>query len=131
CADCHMPYGREGAMKVSSHWVKSPLLSVSSSCRSCHNVPEDDLLAKVATIQDRTRHLLELAAAAMTDMLDAVLAAKAAGASEQQLAELDELQNRATFRLDFVSSENSMGFHADQEAARLLGESIDWSRRAT
>src|SRR5690606_17433014 len=31
CADCHMPYGREGAMKVSSHWVKSPLLSVSSS----------------------------------------------------------------------------------------------------
>ena len=34
------------------------------------------------------------------------------------------------WRLDFISSENSMGFHADQEAARILGESIDYSRRA-
>ena len=27
CADCHMPYKREGAQKVSEHWVRSPLLS--------------------------------------------------------------------------------------------------------
>lgn len=130
CADCHMPYQREGAMKVSSHWVKSPLLSVNDSCQTCHNVPEQELLTKVATIQDRTRGLLDTAAGAMTDMLDAILAAKAAGASPEQLAELHDLQNRATFRLDFVSSENSMGFHADQESARLLAESIDYSRRA-
>ena len=29
-----------------------------------------------------------------------------------------------------ISSENSRGFHADQEAARILGESIDYSRQA-
>lgn len=34
------------------------------------------------------------------------------------------------WRLDFISSENSFGFHADQEAARILGESIDYSRQA-
>ena len=34
------------------------------------------------------------------------------------------------WRLDFISSENSMGFHADQEAMRILGESIDYSRQA-
>jgi nitrite reductase (cytochrome c-552) len=34
------------------------------------------------------------------------------------------------WRLDYISSENSRGFHADQEAARILGESIDYSRQA-
>jgi len=31
--------------------------------------------------------------------------------------------------LDFVEAENSTGFHAPQEAARILGESIDASRK--
>ena len=34
------------------------------------------------------------------------------------------------WRLDYISSENSRSFHADQEAARILGESIDFSRQA-
>ena len=34
------------------------------------------------------------------------------------------------WRLDYISSENSKGFHADQEAARILAESIDSSRQA-
>ena len=29
--------------------------------------------------------------------------------------------------LDFIEAENSMGFHAPQEAARILGQSIDFS----
>jgi formate-dependent nitrite reductase cytochrome c552 subunit len=33
------------------------------------------------------------------------------------------------FYLDFVEAENSTGFHAPQEAARVLGESIDFTRR--
>lgn len=130
CADCHMPYEREGAMKVSSHWVRSPLLNVNKACQSCHNVPEAELVARVFTIQDRTKALIDRAAAAMTDMLDAIREAQAAGATPEQLQPVFELQRKAMWRLDFVSSENSMGFHADQEAARLLGESIDYSRQA-
>jgi formate-dependent nitrite reductase cytochrome c552 subunit len=30
CADCPMPYKREGAMKVSDHWVRSPLINVAA-----------------------------------------------------------------------------------------------------
>src|SRR5690606_19530444 len=37
-------------------------------------------------------------------------------------------QRRAQFLADFVEAENSMGFHADQEAARVLGLSINYSR---
>jgi nitrite reductase (cytochrome c-552) len=130
CADCHMPYVRQGAMKVSSHWVRSPLLSINNSCQTCHNVPEQQLRDSVQTIQDRTKAQLERAAAAMTDMLDAIRDAEAAGATEEQLAPIFDLQKKAMWRLDFISSENSMGFHADQEAMRILGESIDYSRQA-
>lgn len=130
CADCHMPYQREGAMKVSSHWVQSPLHTINKSCQTCHNVPEAELREKVETIQARNAALVERAASAMTDMLDAILSAKAAGATEAQLASLFELQKKAQWRLDFISSENSMGFHAGQEAARILAESIDYSRQA-
>ncbi|MBO6739206.1 MAG: ammonia-forming cytochrome c nitrite reductase subunit c552 [Phycisphaerales bacterium] len=34
------------------------------------------------------------------------------------------------WHLDSICSENSRGFHADQEAVRILGESIDLSRHA-
>ena len=63
-------------------------------------------------------------------MLDAILEAKAAGAGEAALAEVYALQRTAMWRLDYISSENSKTFHAAQEAARILGESIDYSRRA-
>jgi nitrite reductase (cytochrome c-552) len=67
----------------------------------------------------------------MTEMLDAILEAKAAGATDEQLKPIHDLQRKSMWRLDFISSENSKGFHADQEAARILGESIDYSRQAT
>ena len=86
CADCHMPYQREGAMKVSDHWVRSPLLNVSRACQVCHPYAEAEILARVAAIQDRTHTLLERAATASTDMLDAIVAAKKAGATAERPA---------------------------------------------
>jgi len=130
CADCHMPYERQGAMKVSSHWVRSPLLNLNTACQSCHKSSEADLRAKVLTIQSRTDALRDRAASAMTDMLDALRDANASGATAEQLEPLFRLQRKAMWRLDFISSENSHGFHADQEAARILAESIDYSRQA-
>jgi len=40
-----------------------------------------------------------------------------------------DLHRKAQWRLDFVAAENSMGFHAPQEMARVLGESIDLARQ--
>ena len=130
CADCHMPYVREGAMKVSDHHVRSPMLMVNRSCQVCHPVPEDDLKARVTTIQDRSHALLDRSSKALVDMLDAIKGARQAGVSMERLAPVLELQRKAQWRLDFVSSENSMGFHAPQETARVLAESIDYSRQA-
>lgn len=130
CADCHMPFQRQGAMKVSSHNVQSPMKSVNGSCQTCHNIPEAELRQRVETIQGRTSALLGRSATAMTEMLDAILEAQAVGATDEELADTFELQRKAMWRLDYISSENSLGFHADQEAVRILGESIDYSRQA-
>jgi nitrite reductase (cytochrome c-552) len=58
-----------------------------------------------------------------------VKVARASGRSEAELARAQALQRRAQFFLDFVEAENSMGFHAPQEAARILGESVNFSRQ--
>jgi len=129
CADCHMPYVRDGATKVSDHWVRSPLLNISRACQTCHRVSEDEIKQRVDKIQQRNFDLMQRGGAALMGLLDAVQAAKAAGATDEQLREALELQRKAQWRLDFIAAENSMGFHAPQEAARVLGEAIDYARQ--
>jgi nitrite reductase (cytochrome c-552) len=124
-----MPYQRIGALKVSDHWVRSPLLNINRACQPCHAVPEKELEARVLDIQDRHFALLERAANATTSMLDAIVAAKKAGATASDLAAAAGLHRKAQWRLDFVAAENSTGFHAPQEMARLLGETIDYARQ--
>jgi nitrite reductase (cytochrome c-552) len=129
CADCHMPYMRDGATKVSNHHVSSPLLHVSASCLTCHRTDEKSLLARVETIQDRTHALMSRAMNALSELIDDIAAAKAVGATAEQLAPALKAQREAAFRVDYVNAENSMGFHAPQEAARILGEACDIARK--
>jgi nitrite reductase (cytochrome c-552) len=130
CADCHMPYVREGAVKVSDHWLRSPLVNMNKSCQVCHKQNEEELQERILTIQDRTAELLYRTDEAILDAIDAIAAAKAAGASDVDLEEARYLHRRASIRWDFVSSENSMGFHSPQEAARVLATAIDYARQA-
>jgi nitrite reductase (cytochrome c-552) len=125
-----MPYIREGALKVSDHWVRSPLLNVSRACQTCHPYPETEIQARVTQIQDRNLQLMQRAGKSVLEMLDSIQAAKARGATDAQLEEARKLHRKAQWRLDFVAAENSMGFHAPQEAARILGEAVDYARQA-
>ncbi|MBL9147211.1 MAG: ammonia-forming cytochrome c nitrite reductase subunit c552 [Phycisphaerae bacterium] len=129
CADCHMPYVREGAIKVSSHHVQSPLLDVNRSCQTCHRQDEAEIQRRVADIQGRTRHLMDLAENANLDLVAAIRAAIEAGVPAERLANARELHRKAQWRLDWVNAENSMGFHAPGESLRILGESIDLARQ--
>src|SRR4051812_5665722 len=129
CADCHMPYKREGALKISDHWVRSPMLNKSRACQQCHHYPEEEIQARVDVIQQRTHGLMRRSAAALMDMMDAINEARKGGASDEQLKAALNFHRKAQWRLDFVAAENSMGFHAPQEAARILGEAIDYARQ--
>ena len=129
CADCHMPYMRDGASKVSDHWVRSPLLNINRACQPCHHIAETEIKARVDSLQQKNFKLLQSAGAALMDLLDAVAEAKAAGATQEQLTPALELQRKAQWRLDYIAAENSMGFHAPQEAARILAEAADYARQ--
>ena len=129
CADCHMPYKREGALKISDHHVRSPLLNINRACQTCHKWSEEELKARVETIQSRTHNLRNLAMDALVDLINDIKAARAAGRTDSSVTTAQDFQRRAQFYVDFIESENSTGFHAPQEAARILGESINFSRK--
>jgi nitrite reductase (cytochrome c-552) len=129
CADCHMPYKREGALKISDHHVRSPLLNINRACQTCHKWSEEELKARVEIIQTRTYNLRNLAMDALVDLINDIKAAKDAGRTDDAVVTAQDFQRRAQFYVDFIESENSTGFHAPQEAARILGESINFSRK--
>jgi nitrite reductase (cytochrome c-552) len=129
CADCHMPYQRVGAMKISDHHVRSPLLNINRACQTCHRWPEDELRARVHTIQDRTFQVRNLAMDALVALIAEIKGARERGAGDANLETARGHQRRAQFLLDFIEAENSMGFHADQEAVRILALSLDEARR--
>ena len=129
CADCHMPYMRVGALKISDHHVRSPVLNINRACQTCHHWPEEELKARVEQIQDRVFELRNRSMDALVALIGDLKAARAAGKSDADLAEARKLQRRAQFMLDFVEAENSTGFHAPEEAERILAMSIDYARQ--
>lgn len=130
CSDCHMPYLRIGAKKVSDHWVRSPMLNVDAACRTCHRWSSEELTVRTNTIQDRTYQMRNVAIDATLELARAIAAEGLADdADAERLDRARLMHRRAQFLTDFVEAENSMGFHADQEAMRVLGLAIEYARR--
>src|SRR5581483_2478632 len=129
CADCHMPYMREGALKISDHHVRSPLLNINRSCQTCHKWPEEELKSRAETIQERAQKMRNEAMDALVELIADLKAARAANPNSAEITTAQDLQRKAQFYLDFVEAENSIGFHAPEEALRILGESINFARK--
>jgi nitrite reductase (cytochrome c-552) len=134
CADCHMPTTTFKGETLSDHWVRSPVLNLKDACVACHKkhddkITEKELRARVEEIQDRHWTLRQHAMTALVGLIADLKAAKESGKSDAELLTPRYLQRRAQFYLDFVEAENSTGFHAPQEAARILGESLDYARQ--
>ncbi|HQP37269.1 MAG TPA: ammonia-forming cytochrome c nitrite reductase subunit c552 [Polyangiaceae bacterium] len=129
CADCHMPYMRVGALKISDHHVRSPLLNINRACQTCHKWSEAELKDRVESIQSRFFQLRNVAMDALMALITDIDTARKAGRSDAELAGARDFQRKAQFLLDFVEAENSTGFHAPQETTRVLGMSIDYARK--
>ncbi|NJD11805.1 MAG: ammonia-forming cytochrome c nitrite reductase subunit c552 [Gemmatimonadetes bacterium] len=128
CADCHMPYLREGALKISDHHVRSPVLNIDKACQTCHHWSEAELKARVETIQDRTFALRNITMDALMDLIAELDPAFHRDSTSADVKLAQGYQRKSQFLLDFVEAENSMGFHAPQEAARVLGYALDYAR---
>jgi nitrite reductase (cytochrome c-552) len=129
CADCHMPYRRVGAHKISDHHVRSPMLNIPNACQTCHHWPEAELKARVERTQETVFTMRNHALDAVLDLVTAITRAETEKKPGDRIEKARAFQRKAQFFLDFVEAENSTGFHSPQEALRILGESIDYSRK--
>jgi nitrite reductase (cytochrome c-552) len=66
---------------------------------------------------------------ALIDLISDISEAEDADIGQDSIGRASAFQRRAQFYLDFVEAENSTGFHAPQEATRILLESVDYSRQ--
>jgi nitrite reductase (cytochrome c-552) len=130
CADCHMPYVSEGATKYSTHDVHSPLLNPEAACGQCHSDTEY-VIGRVNQIQQQVAGTKESTEDAIIDAINAIKAA--AANPDADVALLDQARNlhrKAQFMWDFISAENSTGFHNPEYALKILAESTDLARQA-
>jgi nitrite reductase (cytochrome c-552) len=129
CADCHMAYVRKGGVKITNHHVKSPLLDINRSCQGCHRASEAELKNRVETIQGRTYEMRNRALDASLALAKSIAEAVAIDSTSPAIAKARQHHRAAQFLTDFVEAENSMGFHAPQEAARVLARALDEARK--
>ena len=115
CADCHMPYVRDGAGKHSTHDVKSPLLDPEPACGQCHT--------DVEYVVNRVNQIQQQVASTK-------IAAANPDADAELLDQARNLHREAQFMWDFVSAENSTGFHNPEYALEILAKSTDLARQA-
>ena len=130
CADCHMPYQREGSQKISDHHVRSPLLNINQRLPDLPQVAGRGAEgARRDACQERVFELRNRAMDALMSLIADTKAARDKGATEAAARSGARLSAPAQFLLDFVEAENSIGFHAPEEAERLLAISIDYARQ--
>jgi nitrite reductase (cytochrome c-552) len=130
CADCHMPYRSEGGVKFTDHHVQSPLLNIANSCAVCHRWSEGEIRQRVEAIQTKVNAVKQQAEEALVAAHFDIAAAAQAGVPAAELAAARQLVRHAQFRWDYVSAANGMGFHAPQEATRILADSINHAQQA-
>jgi len=130
CADCHMPYVRDGATKYSMHDIHSPLLNPELACGQCHT-DVNDVITRVNTIQEQVYTTKIATEDALVDAINAIKAAAANPNSDAALLdEARQMHRDAQFMWDFVSAENSMGFHNPEYALKLLADATNLARQA-
>jgi nitrite reductase (cytochrome c-552) len=130
CADCHMPYTRDGAVKFSTHDVRSPLLNLDTACGACHT-DVTYVAERVGIIQDQVYETMVGAEEALVDAIAAIqLAGTDPAADPSMLEDARWLHREAQLRWDFIAAENSMGFHNPSETLRILAAATDLARQA-
>ncbi|HEY5672380.1 MAG TPA: ammonia-forming cytochrome c nitrite reductase [Malonomonas sp.] len=125
CADCHMPYVREGGVKYSNHKVGSPLDDIQNTCLNCHKGTEKEFRATVARKLERKD---ELSKTAMDVLAKAHLEAAKAwelGATEAEMAPILQDIRHGQWRWDFSIAAHGAFFHAPEETLRVLGSAIN------
>jgi nitrite reductase (cytochrome c-552) len=129
CADCHMPYTRVGANKISDHDVTSPLKNDLKACQQCHTETNEWLTKQIFAIQDRTVSMMNrsgYSVAVAAKLFEIAHKAQADGKviDKDVYDRAKDLYLEAFYRVIFIGAENSVGFHNPSEAGRICGDAV-------
>ncbi len=130
CADCHMPYKREGGIKFTNHHMVSPLEYIESTCQVCHRESEETLIADIYERQDKISELRRVVEKNLAQVHFEAGRAWEIGATEEEMEDVLQLIRHAQWRWDWVAAANGYGIHSPSEALRVLGTSIQKSQEA-
>jgi nitrite reductase (cytochrome c-552) len=138
CADCHMGYTRtDDKKKISGHWWTSPLKDPDlRACRQCHSDKSPDYLrSRVLFSQQKTYDQLLKAQDLSVKAHEAVrLASEFQGARpanyDDLMIQARDMVRKGQFFWDYVSAENSVGFHNPAKALDTLASSQQYSQQA-
>ena len=130
CADCHMPYVREGAVKYSNHNVGSPLDNIGVTCLNCHKESESEFRKLLGRKLQRKN---ELSDAAMEQVATAHLEAARAwelGATEEEMAPVLSDLRKGSWRWDYAAASHGAFFHAPEETLHTFARALEYGQAA-
>ena len=130
CADCHMPFRREGGVKFTNHHIQSPLANISESCLVCHSGTEAEMRGRVYANQNRIVELRRRAERSLARLHIEAGAAWDAGATEEEMEPILQMIRSAQWRWDYVAASHGAAAHAPVESGRLLGLALDMAGEA-
>ncbi|MEG6521909.1 ammonia-forming cytochrome c nitrite reductase subunit c552 [Desulfotomaculum sp. 1211_IL3151] len=131
CADCHMPYVKQGNVKISSHYWTSPLNNIEESCTVCHREGVDWLESRVKDTQTKTKEIQDIAGEAVVQAINEIKAAKdTPGVNQELLKQAQDMHRKGQWYLDYVMVTNGYGFHNPTESMNNLGKAIDYAHKA-
>lgn len=130
CADCHMPYTKDGGVKYSDHQIQSPLAKMDRTCLTCHRESEETLRQNV---YDRQRKCTEIRNLLEAELVKAHIEAKFAwekGATEAEMKPVLAAIRKGQWRWDFAVASHGASFHAPQEITRILSNGLYYAQQA-
>jgi nitrite reductase (cytochrome c-552) len=130
CADCHMPYVKEGGQKFTSHQITSPLNNISGTCQVCHRESEESLRESVYERQEKVKEIRDIAEIELVKAhVEARTAWDAGAAVKDMEPALQHIRNGQWF-WDYSAASHGAAFHSPIEVSRIIGNSISEAKEA-
>ena len=130
CADCHMPYIKEGGVKYTSHDSKSPVSRIDKTCQNCHRESEQTLMNDITNRKSIYQANVASLEKTLADTHLLVKKALDAGAKVEELTSIHEHLRTSQWRWDYVASARGSFFHAPIESMRLVATGLDHAHKA-
>jgi nitrite reductase (cytochrome c-552) len=130
CADCHMPYVKEGGQKFTSHRITSPLSNISGTCQVCHRESEESLRENVYERQEKVKEIRDRLEVQLVRAHSEAGAAWAAGASEKEMAPVLDNIRKAQWYWDYAAASHGASFHSPIEVSRIIANGMDAAQDA-